>query len=127
MAKHSDGLEDLVSDFVSRLREVIRRQALEAIHESLAGSSGKPRAAATTNGARGKRGHKRDPGALEALQHKFLGFVAKHPGLRIEQINKELSTTTKDLQLPIRKLIAEGRIKAKGAKRSTTYSMGKKG
>ena len=28
-----------------------------------------------------------------------------HPGLRIEQINKELGTLTKDLALPIRKLL----------------------
>ena len=50
-----------------------------------------------------------------------MSFVAKHPGLRIEQINKELGTSTKDLALPIRKLIAEGQIKTKGKKRSTTY------
>ena len=48
-----------------------------------------------------------------------------HEGLRIEQIHKELGTTTKDLALPIRKLIAEKRIKTKGQKRSTTYYAGK--
>ena len=52
---------------------------------------------------------------------RLLTFVSKHPGLRIEQINKQLGTTTKDLALPIRKLIADGAIKTKGEKRSTTY------
>ena len=47
--------------------------------------------------------------------------MTKHPGLRIEQINKQLGTTTKDLALPIRKLIAEGALKTKGEKRSTAY------
>lgn len=101
---------------------MIRQQAVDAIKESLS-AGGK-----TSNGVGPSRrkGHKRDPGALEALQAKLVGFVAKHPGLRIEQINKELGTTTKELQLPMRKLIAEGQVKAKGSKRSTTYRAGGK-
>jgi hypothetical protein len=77
-------------------------------------------------GARGGRGAKRSPEDLEALSQKFATFVKTNPGLRIEQINKELGTTTKDLALPIRKLIAEGLIAAKGKKRSTTYFVGRK-
>ena len=70
---------------------------------------------------RGGRGVKRRPEDLEALCNQLAAFVKSHPGLRIEQINKELGTSTKDLALPIRKLIAEGQIKTKGKKRSTTY------
>jgi hypothetical protein len=44
--------------------------------------------------------------------------------MRIEQINKELGTSTRDLQLPIRKLIASGALKSKGEKRATTYFAG---
>jgi hypothetical protein len=74
----------------------------------------------------GGRGAKRTAEDLEALSTKFATFVKAHPGLRIEQINKELGTTTKDLALPIRKLIADRTISAKGQKRSTTYFPGKK-
>ncbi|HEX2689793.1 MAG TPA: hypothetical protein VHN14_24410, partial [Kofleriaceae bacterium] len=72
------------------------------------------------------RGAKRSPEDLEALSEQFATFVKANPGLRIEQINKQLGTTTKDLALPIRKLISEGMITAKGQKRSTTYFPGKK-
>ena len=75
---------------------------------------------------RGGRGVKRSPEDLEALSEQFAGFVKNNPGLRIEQINKELGTTTKELALPIRKLIAEGFVSAKGKKRSTTYYPGRK-
>jgi predicted transcriptional regulator len=75
---------------------------------------------------RGGRGAKRSSADLEALSDRFASFVAANPGLRIEQINKQLGTTTKDLALPIRKLISEGMLKAKGQKRSTTYFPGKK-
>ncbi len=54
-------------------------------------------------------------------------FVAAQPGLRIEQINKELGTSTRDLALPIRKLIADGAIRTEGAKRSTKYFPGEGG
>jgi predicted transcriptional regulator len=74
---------------------------------------------------RGGRGAKRTSADLEALSDKFASFVKANPGLRIEQINKQLGTTTKDLALPIRKLVADGEIKTKGAKRSTQYFAGK--
>lgn len=67
------------------------------------------------------RGAKRTAAELRHLQDELLTFVTKNPGLRIEQINKQLSTSTKDLQLPMRKLISEGSLKTKGEKRSTTY------
>lgn len=68
---------------------------------------------------------KRTAEDLDALCDKFAGFVAANPGLRIEQINKQLGTKTKNLALPIRKLLASGRVKTKGQKRSTTYFPGK--
>jgi len=55
-----------------------------------------------------------------------VSFVKANPGMRIEQINKELGTTTKDMALPIRKLISERMVISKGNKRSTTYFPGKK-
>jgi predicted transcriptional regulator len=60
------------------------------------------------------------------LSDRFAAFVKSNPGLRIEQINKELGTVTKELALPIRKLLADGTITSKGQKRSTTYFPGKK-
>jgi hypothetical protein len=68
---------------------------------------------------------KRSSKDLDTLCDRFAGFVAKEPGLRIEQINKKLGTQTKDLALPIRKMISSGRVKTKGQKRSTTYWPGK--
>jgi len=60
------------------------------------------------------------------MGQKFIAFVKATPGLRIEQINKQLGTTTKDLALPIRKLEAEGVIATKGQRRATQYFPGRK-
>jgi hypothetical protein len=125
-----------VQGFVAQITELARRAALDTLESAfgrraaLGRSAAASAVAAVTGGQvgrpRGGRGVKRTPADLEEVSGKFLAFVKSHPGLRIEQINKELGTTTKDLALPIRKLISEGQLKAKGKKRSTTYFAGKK-
>lgn len=114
----------VVEGFVAQITELARRAAID----TLEGALGKRGAAtlALRNGRGRGRGTKRTAAELEKLGERFLDFVAKHPGLRIEQINKQLGTSTKDLALPIRKMIAEGSLKTKGEKRSTTYFAGEK-
>jgi hypothetical protein len=122
-----------VQGFVAQITELARRAAIDTLESAFGGKAGRGGAALAAAGAgqvgrpRGGRGAKRTAADLEALSTKFASFVRSNPGLRIEQINKELGTTTKDLALPIRKLISDGMIKAKGKKRSTTYFPGRKG
>ena len=133
MSNFQHEMNQVVDGFVAQITELARRAALNTLEATFA-SHGTARApiAAPSQGAtpvgrsRGGRGAKRRPEDLEALCNQFASFVKSHPGLRIEQINKELGTTTKDLALPIRKLIAESKITAKGQKRSTTYFPGRK-
>jgi hypothetical protein len=138
MSDFQNEMNHAVQGFVAQIAELARRAALDTL-ESAFGSRGGGRngggratAAAITAGAgragrpRGGRGAKRSAADLEDLSEKFATFVKASPGLRIEQINKELGTTTKDLALPIRKLIADAKITAKGQKRSTTYFPGKR-
>ena len=127
MTELQNELNRAVAGFVDQITEIARRAAVEMIENALNGhGGGSARGRALPAIARGRRGRgaKRTEGELEDLQDKFVDFVKDNPGLRIEQINKQLGTTTKDLQLPIRKLIAEGVILAKGSKRSTTYTAG---
>ena len=73
-----------------------------------------------SSGRRAK-GAKRDPRLLQALTDKLGDYIKKNPGLRIEQIGKALGTPTKDLALPVKKLVAAKKISTKGQKRATTY------
>ncbi|HEY1546689.1 MAG TPA: hypothetical protein VGG28_02660 [Kofleriaceae bacterium] len=118
-------MRELLDEFTARLEAVLRddlRDAIERIGLGIGGPS--PAASRAPRLARGK-GEKRNSATLGALSDKFTDFVAKNPGLRIEEINKKLGTTTKDLALPIRKLVAEGTLKTHGEKRATTYSVGR--
>ena len=130
-------LNDLVTNFVAALQDLWQRQALAALTgastpmngrsngrsngPSNRSSNGSTTSNGSSNGHSRAKGEKRAPEEMEAAASKLLSYVGKNPGLRIEQINKAIGTTTKDLQLPIRKLIADGALKTKGEKRSTTY------
>ena len=134
MSDFQNEMNRVVQGFVAQITELARRAAIDTLESAFGGRSsrGAPVAAALTANLgrvgrpRGGRGAKRSSADLQELSERFASFVSSSPGLRIEQINKQLGTTTKDLALPIRKLISESRIKAKGQKRSTTYFPGKK-
>jgi predicted transcriptional regulator len=51
----------------------------------------------------------------------FLAHVTANPGRRMEQIAKELGLATPELTLPVKKLLAEGKIRVQGQKRATEY------
>ncbi len=135
MSDFQNEMNRTVQSFVAQIAELARRAAVDTLESAFNGRStrGGARAVAvpaSSNGRagrpRGGRGAKRTAADLEVLSEKFASFVKANPGLRIEQINKELGTATKELALPIRKLIADRMIVAKGHKRSTTYFPGKK-
>src|SRR5262249_24432523 len=133
MSNFQQEMNQVVDGFVAQITELARRAAFNTLEATFASHGvrpaptvASPRGVAPVGRPRGDRGAKRRPEDLEALSTKFATYVKAHPGLRIEQINKELGTTTKDLALPIRKLISDGMISAKGAKRSTQYFPGKK-
>ena len=127
-----------VQQFVAQISELARRAAIDTL-ESAFGAGGTRSSNSAAVAARapavvasrpgrppGGRGAKRTQEDLEAMSTQLASFVKANPGMRVEQINKELGTTTKDLALPIRKLLADSVITSKGQKRSTTYFPGRK-
>lgn len=133
MSDFQNEMNHVVQGFVAQITELARRAAIGTLESAFGGRAGRTNnapALAAEKGPpgrpRGGRGAKRTAADLEALSSKVAAFVKAKPGLRIEEINKELGTTTKDLALPIRKLIADGMLTAKGQKRSTKYFPGRK-
>ena len=70
---------------------------------------------------RREKGQKRDPGEIERLTGRLLDYVRGNAGQRIEQIAAGMGTVTKELNLPVKKLIAQTSLKTKGQKRATQY------
>ena len=61
----------------------------------------------------------RDPNEIERLTGRLLDYVKGNAGQRIEQIAAGMGTVTKELNLPVKKLIAQKSLKTKGQKRAT--------
>ncbi len=66
-------------------------------------------------------GAKRPPAELARLTERLGEYIKSHPGLRIEPIGVALGEPTKDLSLPIKKLLAAKKIRSVGHKRATEY------
>ncbi len=125
-----------LEQFAAKLTSLIQQSAMSSVEDAFAGGGAparrgrggrRPAAAAPAPAARAssaKKGQKRDPKLLEALTEKLGGYIAKNPGLRIEQIGAALGVATKDLALPVKKLVAAKRVSTKGQKRATTYFAG---
>lgn len=118
MSDFQSEMNRVVAGFVTQITELARAAARDMIDQALGhgGRLSAPRANASR-----KRGTRRTSADVERSCEAVHAFVAKHPGVRVEQINKQLGTTTSELALPIRKLIADGLLRSKGKRRATTY------
>lgn len=112
-----------IERFVSELNGLVRQSALDAVADALR-SDGSKRAAAGTGRpvALGpRRGAKRSPEQIEQTVASVLAHVRANPGEGIEQIADEMGMTTRDLTLPIKKLLSNGDLITEGHKRATKY------
>ncbi len=70
------------------------------------------------------KGEKRPPTEIVKTTQRLVDFIKATPGQGIEAIGKALATPTKDLTLPIKKLLSEKQITAQGERRATKYFPG---
>jgi hypothetical protein len=118
-----------VQGFVTQIVELVRHTAVETLQIAFAGPGPTASSADDGPGERGPDaaastrpyGPRRTLADLRELSRRLAAFVHANPGLGITQINQGLGTRTRDLALPIRKLMAIGVIRAVGQKRSTRY------
>jgi hypothetical protein len=134
MAKNSvsDQIRSRVEAFAEELSALIRDSAMETVRDALGGGGTAARrgarggravasSAPVRGSSRREKGQKRDPGEIERLTTRLLDYVKGNAGQRIEQIAAGMGTVTKELNLPVKKLIAQKSLKTKGQKRATQY------
>lgn len=111
-----------VQGFVAEVIELVRHTAVETLQVAFA----EPAAASSLVG-RANRGpvagssRRRTPEDLDLLARRLAIIIRANPGLRIAELGERLGTPPRRLTVPIRKLIAEGAIQARGIRRTTTY------
>ena len=127
-------IRGLVDSFAGDLASLIRESAMDTVRDALGGVvpsgrrtgvRGRP-AAASPLGARRvaaalPKGAKRPPDEIVQLTAQLGEYIKTHKGERIEQIAKGMNVSTRELNLPVKKLLATKAIKTKGQKRATQY------
>ncbi len=118
-------IQKRVDAFVDEITGLIREAALESVRDALGGKPANTKSPRRARSAKAKSGGKRSAAELEGAAQAVLSFVADNAGSRADQIARALGTTTKELQLPMRKLVQAGELTTKGQKRATSYFVGK--
>jgi hypothetical protein len=109
-----------VEAFVAEITELARAAAYQALsgaleHTPTTGGRG------ATAVIRSRRGGKRTAEEIAQMADAFLVHVTANPGQRMEHIAKELGLATPELTLPVKKLLADGKLRVEGQKRATQY------
>lgn len=122
-----------VDAFVAELSELVRQAALERLTDAFgADAVSAGRAAKGKRGkapgrapALSKKGGKRTAKELEAFSDRILATIKAQPGIRADQIAAALGLVTRDVVLPIKKLLTQKAVTKKGQKRATAYFPGR--
>jgi hypothetical protein len=118
-----DRIRGMVETFAGELAALIRESAFETVRAALGDGGGRGRRGGASLAGRSGRakGAKRPPGEIAKLVGKLRDYVKAHPGQRIEQIAKGMGVSTRELNLPAKKLLAQKALKTRGEKRATKY------
>lgn len=111
-----------VQGFVAEVIDLVRHTAVETLQVAFADPAAPGAGVAGADlGPAAHAGRRRTPEDLDALARRLAIVVRANPGLRIAELGERLGTPPRRLTVPIRKLIAEGAIQARGIRRATTY------
>jgi hypothetical protein len=137
-----------IDQFLVSISGLVRQAAVEAVREALGADGGaiagvrrgpgRPRNADSarpvtmavdgrvSRGPQAKpvRRTRRSSTDVEAVSSEVLSYVKTHPGHRLEEIGRGLATDTAGLKLPVKELLASGRLRTEGQKRGTRYFAG---
>jgi len=134
-----DQIASRIKAFATELEELVRKAAIDAVTQSLGAGPSAPRSApvraaaaaapaavskAAPRRAAASKGGKRPPEELAAMVVKAGDWVKANAGHGVEDMARSLGVQTKELALPIAKLLKNKTIKKRGQKRATKYYPG---
>lgn len=124
MTDIANQVRSLIETFTVNIAALVRQDTLRQISEALSGvgkitvrrGPGRPRGPAAK-----KPGEKRTALDLEKTSAAVFACITSNPGLGVESLAIRISMPSRDLKLPIKKLLADGLVKTKGQRRGTKY------
>lgn len=145
----NDQIRALVEKFAADLERLFREQAMAAVRSALGGDSSaggrRPASASLLGGADGvgivvparkrtaakkttakktSKRVRRNETDIAAVSERIVGYFKSNPGKRAEDAKKALKLDRTGWMIPVRKLVESGKLRAKGTRRATTYTVG---
>jgi hypothetical protein len=123
-----------IDAFLEELSSLVKQTALDSVRAALGEGAaparrgpGRPRLKIRVGRpakSAMRRGGKRSTEEVGAMAEQIAAFVRSNPGARLEAIAAGLGTPSKELKLPVIKLLSSKTLRKTGAKRGTQYFAG---
>ena len=121
MSNIQQAINERIDAFVADITDLARRAALETLENGLGGGGRRAGDKVLSAPRVRRKSGKRSPEEIQETADQLLNHIKENPGQRMEAIAKSLGSTTKDLTLPIKKLLQGGHVRVEGQKRATSY------
>ncbi|HWN70875.1 MAG TPA: hypothetical protein VNM90_24705 [Haliangium sp.] len=115
-----------IQGFVTEITELAKKAAYETLSAALtqgvpARSGARDAGLGSALRLRSRKGGKRSPDEIAATADRLLQYIRENPGQRMESIATAMSSSTRELALPIKRLVRNRQIQVEGQKRATSY------
>jgi hypothetical protein len=116
-----------IETFLEEISTLLKKAALESVRAALGDGAtpvrrgpGRPPKSAATRGGGGKRSSEQ----VDEMAGRILAYVKSNAGESLEAISRAIGVPTKELKLPVIKLLGSRQLKKTGQKRGTKYFAG---
>jgi hypothetical protein len=123
-----------IETFLEEISTLLKQAALDSVRAALGDDAtparrgpGRPPKTATGTRAVGRPkggGGKRSSEQVDEMAERVLAHVKANPGDSLEAISRGIGIATKELKLPVIKLLSQRQLKKTGQKRGTKYFAG---
>jgi hypothetical protein len=121
MSDVHDRIEECITAFAADMSELVRRVAFESVSRVLAGEPAISPAKAPYRLVAPRTNAKRTRAQIERTVAALERHIRSTPGRRMEELSGDLGLTSRELMLPVQRLLRAGRIRTEGHKRATRY------
>lgn len=111
-------IQAALDNLVETVRTSLMAEFLELLRN---GKPPSPKFGRKRGAAVSPAGGRRSAEGVEQVGQQIVSFLKKNPDSRAEQIAEGIGSSTKELALPIKKLLAGKQLVKKGQRRGTTY------
>lgn len=114
-------IDECIEAFAFDIGEIVRRVAFESASRALAGEPAIAAATVARIKRYGRAGGKRTKNQIQRTTAALESHIRSSPGRRMEELSHDLGVSSRELSLPMRRLLEAGRVRAEGQKRATRY------